>query len=90
MPRKFDNIEVQKSVFESWMKTSEYDLSEPVVQEAANLYYAGLEWLQAMKAQEQMMAQAAEAESLGMANAARPQGEKPMPSQPNPDGSSVS
>ena len=89
MPRRFDNIEVQLSVFESWMKTSEHDLSSSEIQAAANLYYEALLFLQAQKAQEAMMAQAAEAESLGMSNAARPQGEKPMPSQPNPDGSSV-
>jgi hypothetical protein len=85
MPRKFDNLDVHKSVFEDWMKTSDYEYASAPVQEAANLYYDGLEWLTAEKAQQEMAAQSAQAESLGMENAAKPQQATPTPDQRKPE-----
>lgn len=82
MPREFDNIPVHKSVFESWMKTQEYDAATPDMKTAANLYYSALLNLEAEKAAREAAQQQAMAESLGMGNAARPQGAKPMPDQP--------
>jgi hypothetical protein len=81
-PRKFDNIAVHKQVFGDWMKTADYDSLPPIMQEAANLYYDALEWLEAQKAQAMVDAQNAQAEALGSANAAKGPGLKPMPSLP--------
>lgn len=89
MPRRFDNIPVQKSVWESWMKTQEYDAAPPDVKEAANLVYGGLLQLEAQKAAEEAAQQAAMAEGLGMQNAAKPQGAKPLPDAPSMNGSDV-
>lgn len=81
-PRKFDNIPVHKSIFEDWMKTQEYDSSEPGIQEAARLYYEACEFIEAQKAMQAAQQQTMMAEQLGMANAARPQGPKEMPDAP--------
>jgi len=79
MPRQFDNIDVQMSVFEDWMKTVEFDGLEPAMQEAANTYYEALRQLKAQKLAEQSQAQEMMAVSQGAANAAKPQGPIPTP-----------
>ena len=85
MPRRFDNLEVHKAIFADWMKTTDWDTAPPPVQEAANLYYEGLEQMQAEKAALEAQQQAEQAESLGMSNAAKPQDGPPsMPDQRNP------
>jgi hypothetical protein len=87
MPRKFDNLRVHKSVFEDYMKTPDYDFAEEPVKEAANLYYDALEWLESEKQAKDAAAQAAQAESYGMQNAAAPQdGGKSNPSFPDTAG----
>ncbi len=84
MPRKFDNLDVHRSIFEDWMKTVDYDTAPPEVQEAANLYYDGLEQLEQQKMAQQAQAQMEQAESLGMSNAAKDGGPPTQPDQPNP------
>jgi len=79
MPRQFDNIDVQMSVFEDWMKTVEFDSLEPAMQEAANTYYEALRQLKSQKLAEQSQAQEMMAVSQGAANAAKPQGPIPTP-----------
>lgn len=82
MPRPFDNIDVHKTIFEDFMKTQEWDLLPPPVQEATRLYYDGLLALEAEKLAREAQQQQMMAEGLGMANAARPQGPSDMPSTP--------
>lgn len=79
LPRRFDNADVQISVFQDWAKTVEFDQLEPGMQEAAMIYLQALEQLKAQKQAEQAQAQAAMAESQGAANAARPQADIPTP-----------
>ncbi len=81
MPRPFDNIQVHKGIFEDWMCTLDYETAAPPVQYAADLYYAGLQQLEAQQQAQQMAAQTAQAEQLGMGNAAKPVQAKPMPDQ---------
>jgi hypothetical protein len=86
MPRPFDNIQVHKSVFEDWMKTNDYDTLPQPMQVAAETYYQGLLQLEAEKAAADAQAQQMQAESLGMANAAKPQLPPPMPDQAGLEG----
>lgn len=81
MPRPFDNIRVHRDVFSDWMKSSEYDDLAPPQQEAANTYYDALMQLEAKQRAEQAAAQQEIAESLGSANAAKPQAPAPTPDQ---------
>jgi hypothetical protein len=84
MPRRFDKVEVHKQRFEMWFMTAEYDHLDIGQKEAANLYYDALLQIEAQKQAEAMAAQAAQAEQLGLNNAARPQGFKPSPDMPAP------
>ena len=84
MPQAWDALNIWRSELESWFQTEEAEHLEPPMQEARNLVYQALlmqEQRQAFQAaqQQQMMA-----ESLGMQNAAKPQGAKPMPDQNAP------
>jgi hypothetical protein len=79
LPRRFDNADIQLSVFADWQKTVEFDGLEPGMQEAAGAYYEALEQLKAEKQAEQANAQAMMAESQGAANAAKPQSPIPTP-----------
>jgi len=85
MPREFDNISVHMQVLEDWMKTTDYETAPQEVQHAADLYYGGLKQIKTEKEQEQAQAQAQMAEGLGMANAGKPQGAKPLPNRPGID-----
>jgi hypothetical protein len=84
MPRPFDKAEVQIEVFESWMKTTEWDRLEPAMQHSAILYYQALQELQRRKQIEAQVQQEQTAQALGMANAARPQTASPSPDQRKP------
>ncbi len=86
MPRPFDSIPVHKQVFESFMKTVAYDNLDVGQKEATNLYYQGLQQLEAEQQARAIEAQNAMAEQQGMNNAARQQGAKPPPDQPKMDG----
>lgn len=79
MPRRSDNLGVWKVMFSNWMKTEEFEMLDPEMQQAAAAIFGGILQLEAQIAQEQQNAMAAEAEQLGMQNAAKPQ-VKPLPS----------
>jgi hypothetical protein len=79
MPREFDNIAVQKSVFEDWMKTEEYESLTPDLQQAAMEVYQGMLRIEFNKQAQAQMAQTAAAEQAGTMNAA-----KSMPDAPSP------
>lgn len=82
MPRPFDNLQVQKYVFETWLKSDDFDRLPDEMREAAWVVYDGFEKLEAEKQMKDAMAQQQMAEGLGMANAAAPQGPSPLPDQP--------
>lgn len=79
MPREFDNVKIQKQVFERWMKSDEWDNLPPELQHASDLYYEGLKMLEAQQQAREAAAQAAMAEGLGMSNAAKGPSPKPLP-----------
>lgn len=85
MPTQQDNTAIWKTVFSDYMKTESYQQLPPPGQEAMNLVFAGILAHEAAAAQREAAAQAAQAEQLGMQNAARPQS-KGMPSQPGSTG----
>lgn len=90
MPRLFDNIPVQRGVFEDWMKTEEFETLPPDVQATANEIYQGMLRIESQKqAQQQMQMQAAAAQA-GTQNAAQSGGPAAMPDATAPtDGSTV-
>lgn len=81
MPRPFDNVPVQKDVIADFMKGSEYDDLAPPSQEALNAVFDSYLQLEAKHNAQAAEAQQETAESLGAANAAKPQSAKPIPSQ---------
>jgi hypothetical protein len=82
MPRPFDDEAVELDVIADFMKSPDYDDLDPPSQEALNAYYDALLQQKAKKQAQQAQAQAETAESLGMSNAARPQGTPPpLPDQ---------
>jgi hypothetical protein len=85
MPRPFDRLEVHKGVLEDAMKTERFDLADDNVRVMLNLYYEGVQQLEAEQAAREAQMQTMMAESQGMQNAAKPQEAKPMPDMPNPE-----
>lgn len=83
LPRPFDNIPVEKAEFEAWMKTDEWDGLDDEAKQASMFYYQALEDIETRNAQRTAELQSQMAEQLGMENAGKPQGPKPMPSQPS-------
>lgn len=81
MPRPFDDTRVQQDVLSDWMKSPDYDELDPPSQEALNAYYDAILELDAKKQAQAAEAQQMTAESLGMSNAAKPQGPPPLPDQ---------
>jgi hypothetical protein len=79
MPRQFDNIKVQRSVFEDWMKTEEFESCEPEVQRIATDVYTAMLQIQAQQDAERQMAVDAAAMERGQQNAARPGDAKATP-----------
>lgn len=80
--RMADNHRVVVKILKSWMKTTEFSLIDPALQEIVE---ASVEDHEAMMRNDEMRdaeLQSARAENLGMANAAKPQGPTPMPSTP--------
>jgi hypothetical protein len=87
LPRQFDNIEVHKSVFEDWLKTSDYDGLPDPMKEVANLYYLALNDLEAAQAAREKMLATQAASDQGMMNAAKPQAppvQGSLPAMPEP------
>lgn len=83
MPRYSDNLAIFRTTFEDFLKGEEYERLPPEVQDAANQIYGAILRLSAEKDAEAQAAQTAQAQQLGMNNAARPQGApKPNPSLP--------
>ena len=82
MPRKQDNVAIYKQVVGDYMKTPEYEQLPKDVQEGFNLFWAGLEFSEQELAMEQAALQQKMASELGMANAAKPQGQIAQPSKP--------
>ena len=88
MPRQFDNIPVQRVVFEDWMKTEEFESLTPDLQATANEVYLGMLQIEAKKAAERQMAMEMAAEQKGAQNAAR-SGAQPDAPSPTDDGSDL-
>jgi hypothetical protein len=84
MPRPFDNIGVHKHVFADWMKSEDFETSEPPVKFAAELYYNTLLQLEQQQAAEEAMHREQMAQGIGMQNAARPGGPPAIPQMPGP------
>lgn len=81
MPRLFDNIPVQRGVFEDWMKTEEFESQPPEIQQVANEIYLGMLRIEAQKAAQAQMVVEAQAQRIGEKNAARG-GDAAMPDAP--------
>lgn len=86
MPRPFDNIPVQKSVWEDWLKTEEYESLTPDIQAIAMEIYQGFLLIEAQKNAAAAAAVAQEAEAKGTENAARGGGAPAMPDDPSATG----
>jgi hypothetical protein len=82
MPRPFDSVSVHKAVMESWFKTDEWNTLDQEAKQASMTYYAQLLKMEETEAVRKSKLQSELAEGQGLANAAKPQGTKPMPSQP--------
>lgn len=82
MPKPYHKVPVIKAVFESFMKTEEFEGLPPDMREATEQFYGGCLDLEAQQQARQMQAQAAEAEQYGMQNASKPR-VKPNPSFPD-------
>jgi hypothetical protein len=74
MPRLFDNIPVQRGVFEDWMKTEEYESLPPDIQALANEIYLGMLRIEADKNAQAQVAMEMAAAQKGAQNAARDSG----------------
>jgi hypothetical protein len=82
MPRPFDNVPVQKAVFETWMKTDDWANLDEASQRASMDVYDGMLRIEERNAQRAAQMQSQMAESAGMQNAAKPTQTKLMPSLP--------
>jgi hypothetical protein len=80
-----DDHAVHLEVLSNWMKTEDYEMQKPFVQEAAKAHAQWHETALEKQKLEAAAQQTAAAEQLGAQNAAAPQaaGPKPMPSQPS-------
>lgn len=86
MPRQFDNIPVQRHIFEDWMKTEEFETLPPDIQRIADEIYQGMLAIEAKKAAQAQAAQAAVAEAKGAQNAARGVAQPDAPAAPGDGG----
>jgi hypothetical protein len=84
MPQEWDNLGIWKSELQAWFQTEEAEHLEPPMQQARNMVYQALLMQEARQQQKAAMQQQMMAEGLGMANAAAPQGAKPLPDQNAP------
>jgi hypothetical protein len=66
------------------MKTPDYERTEPGMQEVAKQILAAVNQLEMRAAMQQAAQQAATAEQMGMDNAVKPAGPKPIPDTPTP------
>lgn len=79
MPRKVDNVAIWKQVVADFMCTDQYDQLPPETQHTFDLVFEGLEWQERQRALAIAMQQSDTAAQLGAVNAARPQGDAPLP-----------
>jgi hypothetical protein len=89
MPSDWDNEQVWQQQLALWMKTQDYELMaalHPDRGEVAKLMWAGLDQIANKKALQAAQRQQQMATSLGMGNAAAPQGPSAPPSLPNAAG----
>lgn len=86
MPQEWDNLGIWKSEMQSWFQTEEAEHLEPPIQDAANQVYQAILMVEARQQQRAAMQQEMTAQSLGMNNAAKPQGPPPLPDQNTPPG----
>jgi hypothetical protein len=89
MPNEWDNARVWQQQLGLWLKTQDFEALSavhPDRAEVARLMWQGLQQLQFEEAQRKAQQQMAMAQSLGMGNAAAPQGPPALPSQPNAAG----
>lgn len=77
MPRIFDNIPVQRGVWEDWMKTEEFETLPEEIQAVGNEIYLSMLQLEAQKAAREQMAMESAAQQKGELNAARSGGAQP-------------
>lgn len=82
LPRPFDSLPILKAAIEEWMKTDDWDRSDPQVKEASLFYYQKLLDLEAQAEQRQAEKQDEAAEEQGRANAAKERPPKESPSLP--------
>jgi hypothetical protein len=80
MPRKTDNIAIWKVVVADFMTSEQFERLPGETQHMFDLVYGGLEQMEQRRAMMIAAQQMDTAAQLGAANAARPQGETPMPS----------
>lgn len=80
-----DDLGVWQRRVGDWMKTNDFEQTPPEGQEVAKLIMAGIDQLRFRAQQRQVEQQNAQAESLGLQNAAKPQQPKPTPDQPGSD-----
>lgn len=81
--REFDNHKIHLHVLETYMKTPDFDGLDPVIQEALLTHRKQHQQLDAEQEARAQAAQSAQAEQMGMDNAAKPQAPKPNPSLPS-------
>jgi hypothetical protein len=89
MPNEWDSIPVWQQQLGLWMKTQDFEAlgtEYPERAEVAKLMWAGLRQLKQQEAERAAQQQQAMAQSLGMGNAAAPQGPPSPPSVPNAAG----
>lgn len=86
MPRTFDNIPVQRAVFEDWMKTEEFESLSADLQTAAMDIYNAMVKIEADKAAQAQMAQDQAAAAKGAQNAAGAFGGQPDAPSPTAGG----
>lgn len=82
LPRPFDSLPILKGAIENWMKTDDWDRSPAKVKNASLFYYQKIIDLETQAQVRSEEVENEQAEKLGQANAAKPQGPKPSPSLP--------
>jgi len=85
MPSEYDAVPVWIETLGNWMKTEDFENNPKEVQEVARLMWQGLQQLKDDQANREAARMQAQASSLGMGNAARPQTPQ-LPSLPNASG----
>jgi hypothetical protein len=84
-----DSIVIWRKMVGDWMKTPDYErlsAESPGVAETAKQILSAINALEMRQQQRQMAMQAQQAEQLGLSNAGKPPGFKPMPDSPAPIG----